>query len=174
MHGWIEPALRPLRHYADFRGRSTRTEVIAFYLLTSFVTMAFTILFGIFSPFDFRGEWVAGQIVQFLFLCPTLALSVRRFHDHGRSGWWLLVALPVLGANLWKSYWTVFSMDRFAGLYHDLPWLAEGAALLCVLTYLGLLFWEDEEGTNRYGPNPRYDEPQPEQPSAAAGLPAAP
>ncbi len=30
---------------------------------------------------------------------PTLAVSVRRLHDIGRSGWWLLIAfIPLIGA----------------------------------------------------------------------------
>lgn len=31
-------------------------------------------------------------------LLPTLAVSVRRLHDTGRSGWWLLIGLiPLIG-----------------------------------------------------------------------------
>ncbi|TJY41720.1 DUF805 domain-containing protein [Cohnella pontilimi] len=32
-------------------------------------------------------------------LLPSLAVSVRRLHDTGRSGWWLLIGLiPLIGA----------------------------------------------------------------------------
>jgi uncharacterized membrane protein YhaH (DUF805 family) len=32
-------------------------------------------------------------------LIPSLAVAVRRLHDTGRSGWWLLIGLiPVIGA----------------------------------------------------------------------------
>ncbi|HXQ47029.1 MAG TPA: DUF805 domain-containing protein, partial [Caulobacteraceae bacterium] len=32
-------------------------------------------------------------------LLPSLGIAVRRLHDIGKSGWWLLVALvPLLGA----------------------------------------------------------------------------
>lgn len=32
-------------------------------------------------------------------LIPGLAVSVRRLHDTGRTGWWLLIAfIPVIGA----------------------------------------------------------------------------
>ena len=36
--------------------------------------------------------------VNLLLLWPTLAVSVKRWHDRGKSGWWVLVALiPVVG-----------------------------------------------------------------------------
>lgn len=32
-------------------------------------------------------------------LIPNIAISVRRLHDIGRSGWWLLIGLvPIIGA----------------------------------------------------------------------------
>jgi uncharacterized membrane protein YhaH (DUF805 family) len=36
--------------------------------------------------------------VNLLLLWPALALSVKRWHDRGKSGWWVLVALiPFIG-----------------------------------------------------------------------------
>ncbi|WP_438319969.1 DUF805 domain-containing protein [Edwardsiella tarda] len=33
-------------------------------------------------------------------LIPKLAVSVRRLHDTGRSGWWCLITLiPLIGSN---------------------------------------------------------------------------
>lgn len=38
-------------------------------------------------------------LVGLALLLPSLAVSVRRLHDTGRSGWWLLIALvPIVGA----------------------------------------------------------------------------
>ena len=37
-------------------------------------------------------------IYELLVLIPGLALGVRRLHDIGRSGWWLLIAfVPLIG-----------------------------------------------------------------------------
>jgi uncharacterized membrane protein YhaH (DUF805 family) len=42
---------------------------------------------------------VISLIASLALLLPTLAVSVRRLHDTGRSGWWLLVGLvPLVGA----------------------------------------------------------------------------
>ena len=46
-------------------------------------------------------------------LIPTLAVSVRRLHDTGRSGWWLLLSLiPLIGAIVLLVF---FVQDSAAG-----------------------------------------------------------
>jgi uncharacterized membrane protein YhaH (DUF805 family) len=41
---------------------------------------------------------VTEGLVNMLLLWPALALSVKRWHDRGKSGWWVLVTLiPVIG-----------------------------------------------------------------------------
>jgi uncharacterized membrane protein YhaH (DUF805 family) len=37
-------------------------------------------------------------IVSIAFVCISLAVGVKRFHDRGKSGWWVLILLvPVIG-----------------------------------------------------------------------------
>ncbi|CAN5768070.1 hypothetical protein BH23ACT10_BH23ACT10_15590 [soil metagenome] len=39
-----------------------------------------------------------GSLYSLAVLIPSLAVGVRRLHDTGRSGWWLLIGLlPVIG-----------------------------------------------------------------------------
>jgi uncharacterized membrane protein YhaH (DUF805 family) len=41
---------------------------------------------------------LADHVVNLLLLWPTVAVSVKRWHDRNLSGWWVLVALlPVIG-----------------------------------------------------------------------------
>jgi uncharacterized membrane protein YhaH (DUF805 family) len=47
-------------------------------------------------------RWIQAGFLLFL-LCPAAALAVRRLHDTGRSGWWLLLGLPALAGNIWES-----------------------------------------------------------------------
>ena len=43
-------------------------------------------------------EEQADNVVNLLMLWPAVAISAKRWHDRGRSGWWVLVALlPVIG-----------------------------------------------------------------------------
>ena len=72
--------------YADFSGRARRSE---FWYWTLFSFLVGIILAWI--P-------VLGQIICLAFFVPGLAVSVRRLHDIGRSGWWyLLCFVPIVG-----------------------------------------------------------------------------
>ena len=42
------------------------------------------------------GAGVAGVVSLVLFL-PLLAATVRRLHDIGRTGWWILIAFTLIG-----------------------------------------------------------------------------
>ena len=40
-------------------------------------------------------------IVSLIFLWPALAVQVKRWHDRGKSGWWVLIAfVPIIG-GIW-------------------------------------------------------------------------
>lgn len=47
-------------------------------------------------PGEVRDGWTLDRIVSILLLFPLFAVMVRRLHDHDRSGWWSLLALPLL------------------------------------------------------------------------------
>ena len=63
--------------YADFTGRASRSEFWWWQL--------FTILLGLVTSV----VPVLNLIASLAVLVPGLAVSVRRLHDIGRSGWWL-------------------------------------------------------------------------------------
>jgi uncharacterized membrane protein YhaH (DUF805 family) len=47
------------------------------------------------------------QLLKAVFL-PGLAVGVRRLHDIGRSGWFLLIALiPIIGGILLVVFWCI-------------------------------------------------------------------
>jgi uncharacterized membrane protein YhaH (DUF805 family) len=90
-----------LNKYATFSGRARRSEYWWWYL---FVTIVFVVA-GIldravgftYSDTTVGGGWIA-TIAGIVFLIPNLAVAVRRLHDTGRTGWWLLIGLvPVIG-----------------------------------------------------------------------------
>jgi uncharacterized membrane protein YhaH (DUF805 family) len=98
--------VEPLRRSFDFRGRARRSEYWAFILWQlGFLSVSFNLL--TFLPYGpLRENLVLGVLGLWtlVFGLPTLALQVRRVHDHGTSGWMLLVMfLPYLGVGgmLW-------------------------------------------------------------------------
>ncbi|MGI9665923.1 MAG: DUF805 domain-containing protein [Acidimicrobiia bacterium] len=45
--------------------------------------------------------WTLYALVVLLSLWPNLALSIKRWHDRGKTGWWVLIGLvPIIG-GLW-------------------------------------------------------------------------
>jgi uncharacterized membrane protein YhaH (DUF805 family) len=78
--------------YATFTGRAGRRELwyfILFLVLSQFVAAVLDYGLGVtlFEPAVGLGT-----------LLPGLAVEIRRLHDLGRSGWWLLLGLiPVIG-----------------------------------------------------------------------------
>ena len=77
-----------LAKYATFSGRASRSEYWWFYLFT--LLMQWGSLFA-----DPSGQ--LGGLVAIVFLLPNWAAAVRRLHDTGRSGWWLLIGLTIIG-----------------------------------------------------------------------------
>lgn len=77
-----------LSKYADFKGRAGRPEYWWFFL--------FCLLLGWGAGLIDRSGTLAG-VINLAFLLPSLAAATRRLHDTGRSGWWQLLSLTVIG-----------------------------------------------------------------------------
>ena len=87
--------LMALKKYADFKGRSQRKE---YWMFTLFNLLAFFVLSIVGSVLGDQAELLTG-IYSLGVLLPSVAVTVRRLHDIGRSGWWaLLMVVPVVGA----------------------------------------------------------------------------
>jgi uncharacterized membrane protein YhaH (DUF805 family) len=142
----------------DFRGRSTRTDLFSYWLLTFLAGAALLLLTTLIEtalPPGARLSEIALLGLQTLLLVPLAALCARRLHDRGWSGWWLLVSVPALILAGFKTYYRLIG-DIDALLAHDRS-PANLAAFLLVVPVLVLLFLPGEEGANRYGPNPRNE-----------------
>ena len=88
-----------LSNYATFSGRARRSEFWWFYLFTVLVVIVTSILdAALGTRTNMAGYGIITIIAELALLLPSLAVGVRRLHDTGRSGWWLLIALiPVVG-----------------------------------------------------------------------------
>lgn len=99
--------IKAFTNYVGFQGRARRRE---FWFYTLFMMIIMAVLSAVFpgeSAFyggggsSFSFYYTPSPIVmvaQLVFLLPSLAVSVRRLHDTGRSGWWVLIGLiPFVG-----------------------------------------------------------------------------
>lgn len=150
----MEWMILPFKRYADFQGRSRRMEFWMFQLLNLGVALVlagpfFFSLIGasIANPEDPAATEAAmaalveggislsmiGLILYGLYalavFIPSIAVTVRRFHDRDMSGWWYL------GLSL-------------AGIIPFVGFLGSIALLV-------LMFLPGTQGSNRFGPDPK-------------------
>jgi uncharacterized membrane protein YhaH (DUF805 family) len=89
-----------LSRYADFRGRASRTEYWWWFgLMFGLNVLGYLLLLSASEPDELvLAVAVAYVVVGLATLVPSIAVTVRRFHDQGRSGWWILMAfVPIIG-----------------------------------------------------------------------------
>lgn len=89
-----------LKNYAGFSGRARRKEYWMFTLFNIIISFVLGFVDGIIGSVNPTvGIGALGGIYSLAVLIPSLAVSVRRLHDVGKSGWMLLIALiPIIGA----------------------------------------------------------------------------
>lgn len=85
--------LKVLKNYVGFSGRARRKEYWMFVLFNLIVSAGLVIL-----EFILDIKSVLTVIYSLAILLPSLAVTFRRLHDTGRSGWWILIGLiPFIG-----------------------------------------------------------------------------
>ncbi|HWD95044.1 MAG TPA: DUF805 domain-containing protein [Acidimicrobiales bacterium] len=72
-----------LRKYAVFNGVASRSEYWWFFLFNFLIDIVLAVL----------GQATIRGLVSLVLLLPSLAVGVRRMHDAGRSGWWILTTI---------------------------------------------------------------------------------
>ena len=93
------------KNYLNFKGRSTRAEYWWFFLFT----FTLSIVTQIIDSFSSLG--VTNFISSLIVLLPSLAVGVRRLHDIGKSGWWLLLWFAVIVGWVILLVWSVRKSD---------------------------------------------------------------
>lgn len=93
----------------DFRGRSGRKEFWTFQLaFLSLLLLAYLIDAQFFDPViaaDGLPKGLFLPAVWLIGLVPSLAVQVRRYHDVGRSGWWVLLNMLPIAGILFPMVW---------------------------------------------------------------------
>ena len=85
----------PLRLFFSLRGRLSRKQ---FWLYGVLALLGLAMLAHALLGIARVRAPTADLIVNLLLVWPALAVSVKRWHDRDRSGWWVLLnLLPVIG-----------------------------------------------------------------------------
>lgn len=164
--------IKCLKQYADFGSRARRSEFWWFTLVNFIITMilfvcwiAPVVKMGI-AP----GEVNDMELVRitlgspFLYiyllyylamLIPSIAVTVRRLHDIGRSGFWYFL---FIGGSILGSIGSMFE-ETNSGLFL----LLTCASLAVCIIFLVWMFTNSQYGTNQWGPNPKEPMPTEEE-----------
>ena len=88
----MEYFIDAFRKYAEFKGRTSREGYWMYYLFYLLLYVAAGILDA------FGGAGLFSALYGLAVLVPGIAITTRRLHDTGRSGWWQLIYfIPVIG-----------------------------------------------------------------------------
>jgi uncharacterized membrane protein YhaH (DUF805 family) len=135
--------------YAVFKGRASRSEFWWFVL--------FATILGILIHALSIGLWLLSCIVLLL---PNLSVSVRRLHDRGITGWWLLLQYAIFCVP-WILLFFNFVLKGTDGSIHygDDPLLSpllltSGVGALGGIPILIIFTLKGTDGPNRYGDDP--------------------
>lgn len=172
--------------YATFQGRSRRSEYWWFSLFLTLLALVF------FLPVILMSLWYSsegidvyetdmwpvvlsgllallGSLVFLALLIPSLTVQVRRLHDVGRSGWWVMwcvvaaIAFEILAFCLLgtrysdmiplQEYKEAFAVSTFGGVALSLLGLINTFISIALIVFS---LFDSHKGVNKYGPSPKY------------------
>ena len=135
------------RKYGVFSGRSRRREYWFFTLVSFIINAAGQLTIGIVAP----AVWTFLSFgYSIAVLVPTLAVTARRLHDTGRSGWLQVLPLAPLGLLVF-----LFIPGIPASVSFLLIGLMMLGLLACGIVLLVFCCQRGTPGVNRFGPNPK-------------------
>ena len=79
--------LHVLKNYAVFDGRARRSEYWYFFLFNVLISMAVGFICGIIGIPELSYLYSLGVLI------PGIAVAIRRAHDVGKSGWFMLIPI---------------------------------------------------------------------------------
>jgi uncharacterized membrane protein YhaH (DUF805 family) len=124
MDSYLNTYIEVAKKYMVFTGRSRRTEYWTFTLINMAILVIISVLASILGSIAGILATLMG-IVGLLFLLatllPAIAVGIRRFHDTGRSGWWLLIALVPFVGGLLLIYFFVLDSQPGSNQYGSNP-----------------------------------------------------
>ena len=114
-------------NYSTFNGRSRRSEywwIQLFLVLTNLAVAAIdlALMNGDIDRFIANGGGgIVGLVWILVTIVPALAVLVRRLHDTGKSGWWVLIGFVPFAGTIVLFVFSVLDSDAGKNRYGESP-----------------------------------------------------
>ncbi|NLD50719.1 MAG: DUF805 domain-containing protein, partial [Clostridiaceae bacterium] len=86
----MEGYLAVIKKYVDFTGRARRKEFWMFFLINAIIGIVLYILASVTGKAGNTLFTGLSSLYSLAVLLPSIGVAVRRLHDIGKSGWWVL------------------------------------------------------------------------------------
>ncbi len=157
--------LNAMKNYANFKGRTARKDLWIYLLITLAVSavgilIAIAVTGGLGQTSALDTPWgmspmafgVSAAIIL-VFICPTIAIIVRRLHDTGHSALWISFLIAFL-----ICCWFAASLGKEAdsGVFEIASFIFGFLSfILFVTNFILILCADSEPRENQYGPDPK-------------------
>lgn len=167
--------IKCLRQYFDFKGRARRKEYWMFCLWVLIIeAVIFLVSFllggglpGVGADPGMPPELMPKNIGMGMFFTglltlyglalfiPQLAVTVRRLHDTGKSGWWLLGYYFVVICTAAVMFFTGLNVLDGGAVSEWPVWVSLVLLLASYIWFLVLMVKKGDVGRNKYGEDPK-------------------
>lgn len=106
----------PFKRTIDFKGRSRRSEFWTFAIMNT------VILFVLYYAGETMGVFdLIAKLYTLIIILPGISVGIRRLHDIGKSGWWLLLLFIILIGLPILIYFFVQDSHEHSNTYGENP-----------------------------------------------------
>ena len=106
------------RKYFDFTGRARGSEFWYFSLFCLLILLVTTILDINLFGYDWEDSGPLYSTSALILLIPQISAATRRLHDSGKSGWWQLLYLTIIG-GFFVLYWLIRKGETNENMYNQ-------------------------------------------------------
>lgn len=147
-------------NYATFSGRARRSEYWYFILANIIIGVLLNLIDSILGlKVGNSNSGILNGFYNLAVFVPSLAVSVRRLHDIGKSGKLLLLFYGIMIISviiMTISGFSVIMSGNFSVGSLGLAFFVPLLVIIGMSIWLLILFCtEGEQGSNKYGPNPK-------------------